>query len=275
MPVPGHLLPLPFAALFLGGLLAAPLPADAQEDVSDPAGASSGIPTQVTVRAVASDAKVIGTNVGGARVRIEEVPSGRVLAEGLQRGGTGDTELIVQAPRERGSTVYGTEGAAAFRTTLNLEAPTLVDVTAIGPLGSEPPHYRASRRMLLIPGHDVTGEGIVLELSGFTVELLTPSEPVANPTGTSLAVRARVTMLCGCGTEPGGMWNADRYTIEARLLRDGRPVVRTGLSFAGTMSTYEGTLDPPEPGSYTLQVLAIDAERANFGRAEIPVVVTD
>lgn len=239
---------------------------------------SPGIPTDVVVRAVAHDAKVIGSNVGGARIRIEAVRSGRVLAEGLQEGGTGDTGRIMQEPHPRGGTIYGTEGAAAFRATLNLERPTLVDVTAIGPLGSDPAHYRASRRMLLVPGQDVVGEGIVLTLQGFTVEILSPergllaaAEPDAE-TGV-VPVRARITMLCGCGTEPDGMWNANRYQIEGRLLENGEAVARSALEFAGTMSTYESSLRAPEPGTYTLQVLAMDAERGNFGIAERTVTI--
>lgn len=234
----------------------------------------STVPTKVTVRAVANDAKVIGSNVGGARIRIEAVRSGRILAEGRQEGDTGDTRRIMETPRERGATVYGTGGAAAFRTALDLTRPVLVDVSATGPLDSNPPLYRASRRMLLVPGRDVTGEGIVLQLNGFTVELIAPEDELVRA-GDPVEVRSRVTMLCGCGTEPGGMWDSDRYTIEARLLEDGRTVSRTDLSFAGTMSTYRGRIEPPEPGRYTLQVLATDAERSNFGRAETSLVVAN
>jgi hypothetical protein len=239
---------------------------------------SPGIPTEVVVRAVAHDAKVIGSNVGGARIRIEAVRSGRVLAEGVQEGDTGDTERIIQKPHPRGGTVYGTEGAAAFRTTLNLDRPTLVDVTAFGPLGSDPPHYRASRRMLLVPGQDVVGEGIVLTLQGFTVEILSPERGLlaaTDPEGEVgvVSVRARVTMLCGCGTEPDGMWDANRYQIEGRLLQNGEPVARSALEFAGTMSTYESSLRAPAPGTYTLQILAMDAEQGNFGIAERTVTI--
>ena len=273
----------PIAVCLLSGLLTVGLTGSAQAQRSaSGAGPSEvdspGIPTEVIVRAVAHDAKVIGSNVGGVRIRIEDVRSGQVLAEGVQEGGTGDTERIIQKPHVRGGTVYGTEGAAAFRATLNLDRPTLVDVTAIGPLGSEPPHYRASRRMLLVPGQDVVGEGIVLTLQGFTVEILSPergllatAEPDAE-TGV-VPVRARITMLCGCGTEPDGMWNADRYQIEGRLLDDGEPVARSALEFAGTTSTYETSLRAPEPGTYTLQILAMDAERGNFGIAERTVTI--
>ena len=43
-------------------------------------------PTRVMIRVVAHDAKIIGSGVGGARVTVTEVETGRVLASGVQEG---------------------------------------------------------------------------------------------------------------------------------------------------------------------------------------------
>lgn len=156
--------------------------------------AAAGIPTKVVVRAVSRDAKVIGTNVGGARITIRDASTGMVLAEGVQKGGTGDTELIMIRPRARGSTVYNTPNAASFLATVMLERPTVVEVTAEGPLGTPQSTQRASKTLLLVPGQDVLGEGVLLEIHGFTVALLTPTENDRVSVESELQVRAKVTM---------------------------------------------------------------------------------
>ena len=228
-------------------------------------------PTQVTVRAVSHDAKIIGTQVGGARSVITNAATGQVLAEGVQQGGTGDTAKIITAPVTRGLSIYDTSGAAGFTATLALTVPTLVDITATGPLETPEPATRATKRMLLIPGQNVLGDGIVLELNGFTVKLVSP--PATAAAGETFAVRANVTLLCGCPTEPGGTWDASKIDIRARLIQGGRTVAEAPLAYAGTVSTYGGEIRAPAPGAYTLQVTASQAERANFGMAEQAVTV--
>ena len=54
--------------------------------------------TKVIVRVVAKDSKVIGSGVGGALVRIKNLETGEILAQGKQEGGTGDTDRIMVWP---------------------------------------------------------------------------------------------------------------------------------------------------------------------------------
>lgn len=241
-------------------------------------GAREATATRVMVRAVSKDAKVIGSGVGGARIAIRNARTGEVLAEGVQEGTTGSTEAIMLSPRLRGLTAYGADPeAAGFLAILELEEPTPVEVLAEGPLGTPHAIQRASKTLLLIPGRDVMGEGVVLELNGFTVELLEPAPPEgAGPAELGpgpIQVRARVTLLCGCPTEPGGLWDSEQYEILARLLLEGRAVAETPLAYSGTRSEFVGTLPDPGPGAATLEVLAADPGRANFGmvRREVRV----
>jgi len=232
-----------------------------------PAAAQETLPTQVTVRAVSNDAKLLQDPVGGAHITIEDAETGKVLAEGRQTGDSGSTDRIMRRPHERGATIYDVSGAAEYQTTLELTEPTRVRVTAEGPLDYPQALQTASKTLTLVPGEDVTGDGLTLTLHGFIVEVLSPSEGDLGP-GTDVTVRSRVRMMCGCPTEPGGLWNADRYTIEAQLLRDGTVVAETPLSFVGTTSEYEGTLSVPDAGATQLRVTARDAERVNFGTAK-------
>lgn len=235
-----------------------------------PAAAQEAMPTQVTVRAVSNDAKLIQDPVGGAHITIEDAETGEVLAEGRQTGDSGSTDRIMHQPRERGTTIYDVPGAAKYEATLDLTEPTRVRVTAEGPLDYPQAVQTASKTLTLIPGEDVTGDGLTLTLHGFIVEVLAPTEGEVRP-GDDVAVRARVRMMCGCPTEPGGLWNADRYTIAAQLLRNGRVVAEAPLSFAGTTSEYEGTVSVPNEGATRIRVTARDADRVNFGSATAPL----
>lgn len=231
-----------------------------------------GVPTIMVVRAVSNDAKVIQDPVGGAEITITDVATGKVLSQGLQVGGSGDTDLIMRQPRERGVDVYDTPNAAAYRDTLYLTEPTKVNVTAVGPLAYPQAAQRASTSMLLVPGEHVLGDGVVLPIHGFIVEILEPSESGGLATD-SIDVRARVRMTCGCPTTPGGLWDSDSIDIVARLVSGAEVLAEAPMRYAGTSSTYESRLPLPDDPSLELQVLASDSDRANFGaeRREIRV----
>jgi len=152
------------------------------------------IPTKLRVRVVSRDAKVVGTHVGGASVTVQDVKTGETLAKGLQLGGTGNTEKIMVQPRERFGTVYDVEGTAYFETTLMLERPTEVEVIAEGPLGYPQAVQTSSKTILLVPGKDVLGEGLILELNGFIVQILAPEDGRELTAKTKATIRAKMTM---------------------------------------------------------------------------------
>jgi len=248
--------------LLLTGLLAGPLHAQPQPES-----------TRVVVRAASNDAKLVQDPVGGAHIRIVNTETGEVLAEGTQRGDSGSTEKIMRQPRSRGTSIYDTPGAAHFETTLMLERPTRVRVTARGPLDYPHAQQRTSKTLLLMPGEDVTGDGLVLTLHGFIVEALQPTDPSVS-VGKTIDVRARVRMMCGCPTEPGGLWDSNRYTIRAVLVGpDGSVVAASPLSYAGTTSEYEGMVTVPAGGATQLRVTAVDAERVNAGATTVDLTM--
>lgn len=240
------------AAAALLGALTGPLAAQSQ-------------PTRLVVRAVANDAKVVGSGVGGVRVTVTDAGTGEVLAEGVQRGGTGSTPAIMTDPRRRGEAVYGGEGTAAFAAELALDRPTRLRVAAEGPLDApEASRQATSATLWMIPGRDVTGEGLVLTLYGFVVEIL-ELEPAAG-SGDELAVTARVRMMCGCPTEPGGLWDSERYEMTARLVADGEVLATAPLSFTGETSTFRASFPRPAEAQ-AVEVIVTDTERVNTGFA--------
>ncbi|NNF04422.1 MAG: hypothetical protein HKN17_08145 [Rhodothermales bacterium] len=230
-------------------------------------------PTRILVRAVSNDAKIIGSNVGGVRIMITDPATGSVLADGIQEGNTGDTRLIMTERPPRHETMYDTPGAAHFTAELMLDEPTVVNITAIGPLDNPEATTRSMKQMLLFPGQHVEGEGVIIELNGFTVDWLSPAPNAEHASGSEIPVRARVTMLCGCPTEPGGLWDSNGIDIRVRVISDGQLVQEHVMNFSGETSIYEATLSGLDPGSHRVEITASDAEHANFGRASRTLLV--
>jgi hypothetical protein len=218
---------------------------------------------------VARDAKLIGSTVGGVQVTIRNTATGGVLAEGLHKGGTGDTGLIMGAG-ERHASVFTTPGAASFTAELTLDAPQMITVEASGPLDFPQALTHASTTLLVVPGEDIGGDGVVLELWGYIVEVLDTPRQVA--AGSQFTVHARVRLLCSCPTEPGGLWEAPPVTV--RLTRsDGTIVAEAPLEYAGDDSMYQNTLTAPVAGEYRVEVIARSSSTGNAGRSTSTLTV--
>jgi len=159
------------------------------------ASAAEKIPTKVIVRVVANDAQVIGSGVGGALVRIKNLETGEILAEGKQEGGTGSTERIMVQPRRRGEAVYATFRSAHFEAKIPLDRPTQVQIDAEAPLDYPQALQKGSKTLTLIPGKDVLGEGVIIELNGLIVNILSPSSKESLKGGEAVLVKAEVRML--------------------------------------------------------------------------------
>ena len=156
---------------------------------------AENLSTKIIIRVVSKDAKVIGSNVGGAFVRIKNLETGEILAQGRQEGGTGDTDLIMTQPHRRGETLYGTSDAALFQTEILLDRPTQVEVYAEAPLAYPHAMQKGSKTLTLIPGKHVTGEGVVIELNGLIVNVINPSAEITLKKGEEIAIKAEVKML--------------------------------------------------------------------------------
>ena len=157
--------------------------------------AAEKVPTKLIVRVVAKDSKVIGSGVGGAFVRIKNLDTGEILAQGKQEGGTGDTERIMVRPRRRGEMIYGTSGAASFQTEIPLDRPTQVEIYTEAPLAYPHSIQKGLKTVTLIPGKHLLGEGVIIELDGLIVNILSPSPKEVLRKGEEVMIRAEVRML--------------------------------------------------------------------------------
>ena len=234
-------------------------------------------PTTIVVRVVAHGAMVLGRDVGGARVTITAVETKQVLAAGIQQGDAGDQNQIMRTPHLMEEPVYSARPAAAFTTTVELRKPTLVDITAEGPLGHPDAMQQASQTVLLIPGHNLTNDGIVLHLYGYIVQIEHPASGQALMAKDDVKLRASVRTLSGTLVRPHGDWDSRKLQIYGELLIGNRVIERLQMFYSNETGTFDAPFFVPKPDEapegIVLRVVAIDLATGNsgVGRADFAV----
>lgn len=246
--------------------------AEQREHLNDP------LPTRILVRVVAHGAMVLGREVGGARVTITDVATGQILASGIQQGETGDQNQIMRTPHLMEEPRYSSRPAAFFSATLDLVKPTMVEITAEGPLAYPASAQRASETVLLIPGHDLTNDGVVIHLYGYLIQIdhPKPGEPLIAKEDVML--RASVRTLSGSFVRPHGDWDSRKIHIYGELLIGDRVIERLQMFYSGDKAHFEAPFFVPPakdaPDGITLRVIAADSSAGNFGMgaAKYPVL---
>jgi len=242
-----------FAVLLVAGLLVTS------------SGAARTVETRITVRALSQGAKFIGSSVGGARVVIRDAETGDVLARGVTEGSTGNTQRIMRTRHGR-NRALATTGTAKYSTSLWLERPRRLKITAFGPLNHVDDASTAAVIRKVLPGRDLTGgDGVRLTLSGFVVDILQPEHHDTGRDTVSMDVLAHVTMMCGCPITPGGLWDANAYRIVLEIYRDGEKVHEHPLHYAGEPSRFVRRVTLHGDGHYRLRASAYDPATGNTG----------
>jgi len=225
-------------------------------------------PTRLIVRAKAKDAKFIGSSIGGAYVIIKEKRTGRIMAEGQTEGSTGNTELIMRTPRERRQEI-APGNTAKFEATFDIEEPVFVTIEVLAPANQKQATVAASTEIWLIPGKDIVGDGVILEIPGFIVDVLQPRThqflSLSELEDNTVAIQANIVMMCGCPISAGGLWDSEKMDVRAMVKRNGAIIGEIEMDQQGAPNLFNGQLQVEEPGSYELIVYAYQPESGNTG----------
>ncbi|MCW8127731.1 hypothetical protein [Microbulbifer halophilus] len=233
---------------------------------------AEAVPTDIVVRAKAKDAKFIGTSIGGALVRIREADSGRILAEGPTRGSTGNTERIMKKPQGRHDSI--TEGAASYTATLDISEPVFLTVEVLAPYIKKQARVLAQTQTWLVPGKPIDGDGLILEIPGFVVDVLSPqTHRYATLDESPFEIRANVVMMCGCPLTDGGLWDGSAIEVAALVQKDGETFDTVTLEMQDEANTFSAPLSVKTPGVYELLVYAHDPKTGNTGVDRVSFVV--
>ncbi len=231
------------------------------------AGPAQAERTDVEVRVLARGAKFLGGYSAPVRVVLTDADTGETLAQGLTSGTTGDTRTIMDTGASAGGKRSNT-GSAVFRTALDIERARRVTVSVTGPLSQPQAITTATSTQWVLPGRHLTaGDGWLLELPGLIVDLSSPTAYQSIKAGTTVTLRAGVTMLCGCAISGQGPWRADQTEVEAHLTIDGGVSRRYLLRFDAETTLFGADIPADKPGLYELEVRAWMGASNNAGVA--------
>ena len=235
-------------------------------------------PTTILVRVVGHGAMVLGKDVGGARVTITDVATKHILATGIQQGEAGDQNQIMRTPRLMEEPHYSSRPAAAFVATFDLLHPTLVEVTAEGPLGYPTSSQRASTTVWLVPGQNTTDDGIVMHLSGYIIQIEHPKPGEPLIAKDDVMLWASVRTLSGALVRPHGDWDSRKIHIYGELMVGERVLERLQLFYNHDRASFEAPFFVPlpndAPDGITLRVVVADPSSGNAAveKANYPVL---
>jgi hypothetical protein len=221
---------------------------------------------------------VLGKDMGGARVTITDAASGKILAAGLQQGDAGDQNQIMRTPRMMGEPIYSSRPSAVFTTTLSLTHPILVEIAAEGPLAYPASSQRTSTTVWLVPGQDMTSDGVVLHLFGYIVQIEQPKSGEPLIAKDDVLLRASVRTLSGALVRPHGDWDSRKVQIYGEVLIGNRLLERLQMFYNNDHATFEAPFFVPlpkdAPDGITLRVVAADPSSGNVGvgKAKYPVL---
>jgi hypothetical protein len=156
-------------------------------------GISEAVQTKLVIRAKSKDAKFVGTKMGGAHVVVKDSETGKVLAEGLTAGDTGDSNKIMNEPKTRFGMIA--DGAAMFETSIDIAEPRLITIEVEAPYVDRTNMIKSSTQMWLIPGKDIVGEGVIIEVPGFSVIAKSPEEVKLTDNKAAIPINAQIVMI--------------------------------------------------------------------------------
>lgn len=231
--------------------------------------------TKIIVRAKAKDAKFVGSSLGGAYVIIRDITNNRILAEGKTTGSTGNTNLIMNTPKERGRLISD-EQAAKFLATIDIDEPTFINIEVISPFNNKQAQAKVSTELWLIPGKHILGDGIILEISGFIIDILKPRThhyiSLSAIKDKPFEIKANIVMMCGCTINKGGVWDSENIEVKAILKRNGVHLKDIDMSLSET-NLFDGSLYLTSAGQYELIVYAYNAKSGNTGVDKVNYVI--
>ena len=239
---------------------------------------NEALATTVTVRVVGHGSLVLGREVGGARVTITDLATGQILASGIQQGEAGDQNQIMHTPHFMREPLYSASPSASYSTTLYLTRPTQVEISAQGPLSYPAAAQRVAKTLWLIPGHHMTGDGIVLQLYGYIVQIVEPAAGNSLIAKEDQPLRVSVRTLAGTSVRPHGDWDSRQVHIYGEVVVGDKVIERLQMFYSGEKGLFESAFFVPNPkdapDGVTLRVVAIHSSDGNMaiGEAKFPVL---
>src|SRR3989442_1665388 len=119
----------------------------------------------------------------------------------------------------------------------------------------------------------VTGAGIVLDINGLIVQIVSPTPDRPLGIGDGVTIRTTVNMMCDCIVEPFGNWDSRMMELYGEVRVDDTVIGHVEFFHQGPKGIFQGDYTIPKwlkgKDRLTLRVVASDAEGINVGYDEI------
>ena len=227
--------------------------------------------TNIMVRAKAKDAKFIGTSIGGAKILVKDALTGEILANGVTSGSTGNTDKIMKQDWKRSENLSDAE-TAGFNASLDIDEPTFVTIEAYAPINKKQAEVMSSTQLWVIPGKDITGDGVVLEVPGFVVDIISPQTHERIASTETIELKANIVLMCGCPITKDGIWDANQYEVKAIVTNSEGVTKEIAMDQKDKPSTFKADLNL-EKGLYEVMIYAYDPVTGNTGLDKTNIIV--
>ncbi|MBW8877739.1 MAG: hypothetical protein JF614_22450 [Acidobacteria bacterium] len=255
------------------------------------------VSTSITVRVQAKGGKFLADDIGGSEVIIRNAQTGERLAGGLALGTdsgnlsstyTADASLSAivtpAVPPATEPTIQWLSPDAdtsGLTVDLPISRPTLLAITACGPLGGLQSAHQVTTSQWIVPGQTLNeGPGFVVELPGLLVQVMEPATHLSilsTDLPYTVPFQVNVTMMCGCQIADGEPWIPCDFTVTAVIGPVGQPATETvKLCFPGTapsLFTGSWTLAAKSSGFYQAVVTAVQRSTGNTGTGTVTFFV--
>lgn len=245
--------------------------------------------TSILVRVQAKGGKFLANDAGGSEVTIRDAQTGELLAGGLALGtdsgnlanqySAGASLNTIVTPPASPNEAYGVWWLSADANTSGLNAelaisrPTLLEITAYGPMGGLQSAHRVTTTQWIVPGQSLDEPpGFVVEIPGLMVQVMEPATHLAILSSTlpyTVPLQANVTMMCGCQIAEGQPWIPSDFQVTAAIGPVGQPALEiVTLSFPGSApSLFFGSYTVPAgaTGFYQAVITAVQLSTGNTG----------
>jgi hypothetical protein len=233
---------------------------------------AEAVKTRVVIRARAMDAKFIGTSIGGGIVVVRDAFTGEILSKGVLSGSTGNTKTLMSTPYVRGMRLSDVK-TSKFEAVLDIKEPRKVKIEVYAPLGQPQAIASATVTTWVVPGREIVGDGIIMEIPGLIVDVLNPSAHTFMDAPASFDLETSVTPMCGCPVNPKTPWKPESYDVAVMVEKGGKLLRTVPLGFAGKTSHFKAHIDLKDKGAYKLIVYGYDPKTGNTGVDITTVIV--
>lgn len=250
--------------------------------------------TSITVRVQAKGGKFLADDIGGSEVTIRDAQTGEWLAGGLALGtnsgnlsplysSNASLSAIVTPPVPPNGTTPTVQwlspdtGTSGLIANLDISRPTLLEITAFGPLGGLQSAHKVTTTQWITPGQTVDqGPGFVVEIPGLLVQVMEPATHLAilsTDLPYTVPFQVNVMMMCGCQIAEGQPWIPSDFAVTAAIGQVGQPPSETViLCFPGTApSIFTGSWTVPvgASGFFQAVITAVQLSTGNTGSGTV------